>query len=64
MPAKHTTLTEEERAKRIAEAAREAEASEDPSDFERAFKNVTGAVKIAPNSLKRISRQKLSASDQ
>jgi hypothetical protein len=41
MPKKTTPpLTEEERARRIREAAREAEASNGAKDFERAFKRV------------------------
>lgn len=41
MPAKKSHLTDEERAKRIREAADKAEASNDPKVFERAFKAVT-----------------------
>jgi|GEM_PF-3880990 hypothetical protein len=48
MPAKETTLAEAERAKRIAEAARRAEASEDPADFDRAFNKVTRRKPILP----------------
>ena len=41
MPAKKSPpLTDEERAKRIREAARLAEASENPEDFDRAFTRV------------------------
>jgi hypothetical protein len=40
MPAKKEPITEAERAKRIRETAREAETSNDPSDFERAFSSV------------------------
>jgi hypothetical protein len=38
-------LTEAERAKRIREAARKAETSNDPADFERAFAVVSRAPK-------------------
>ncbi len=37
MPRKTHTLTDEERAKRIRETAREIGTSNDPEDFERAF---------------------------
>ena len=40
MPAKRAQLTDAERAKRIRETAREAETSNDPRDFERAFGKV------------------------
>jgi hypothetical protein len=40
MPKKKTELSEEERAKRLREAARELETSDDPKEFERAFKSV------------------------
>lgn len=40
MPAKKTTLTDAERAKRIREAAREHETSNDPEAMERAFSKV------------------------
>jgi hypothetical protein len=40
MPAKKTALTNAERAKRIHEAAREHETSNDPAEFERAFVKV------------------------
>ena len=48
MPAKQTTLTEDERRRRIREAARQVEASEDASDFEKVFKKVveTGPRKV------------------
>lgn len=51
MPRKKTVLTEEERRKRLREAAREHETSNDPKDFERAFKKVAqpSRVKTAPN---------------
>jgi len=42
MPAKKTRLSDAERAKRIRETAREAETSDDPKDFERAFEKVVG----------------------
>jgi len=40
MPAKKTTLTDEERAKRIRETAEKIGASDDPAEFERAFKRI------------------------
>ncbi len=40
MPAKQNQITDEERAKRIREAARELETSDDPKDFDRAFDRV------------------------
>jgi hypothetical protein len=40
MPAKKHQITDAERAKRIKELAREAETSNDPADFERAFGKV------------------------
>jgi hypothetical protein len=40
MPAKKTTLTDAERAKRIRAAAREHETSNDPEAMERAFRKV------------------------
>jgi hypothetical protein len=45
MPAKKNQITDAERAKRIRETALEAETSNDPADFERAF---SGVVKAAP----------------
>lgn len=42
MPKKKTVLSDEERRKRLREAAREHETSEDPKDFEKAFKKVVG----------------------
>jgi hypothetical protein len=45
MPAKKTRLTDAERAKRIREAAKELETSNDPKEFERAFGKV---VRVAP----------------
>lgn len=41
MPKKKTVLSDEERRKRLREAAREHETSDDPKDFEAAFKKVT-----------------------
>jgi hypothetical protein len=41
MPSKKTSLTEDERAKRIREAAREHETDNEPASFERAFDAVT-----------------------
>ena len=43
MPAKKTTLTDAERAKRIRETAREIGTSNEPKDFERAFGRVVKA---------------------
>jgi hypothetical protein len=43
MPAKKTTLTDAERAKRIRETAREIGTDNDPEAMERAFKKVTTA---------------------
>jgi hypothetical protein len=40
MPAKKHQITDAERAKRIREAAREHETSNDPAEFERAVKGV------------------------
>jgi ABC-type antimicrobial peptide transport system ATPase subunit len=51
MPAKKTHLTEEERRKRIRETAREIGTSDDPEDFERAFKKVVTS-KAAPSAKK------------
>jgi hypothetical protein len=46
MPAKKTTLTDAERAKRMRALAREAETDNDPASFDRAFdKVVKPAVK-------------------
>jgi len=45
MPPKKTKISEAERAKRIREAASEAETSNDTRDFERAFVAVTSAPK-------------------
>jgi hypothetical protein len=45
MPAKKETMTDEERAKRIRQTAQEAETSNDPAAFDRAFAKV---VKPAP----------------
>ncbi len=42
MPRKKTHLTDEERAKRIREAARDIGASNDPKDFDKAFKKTVG----------------------
>ena len=43
MPAKKTTLTDEERARRIREIAREIGTDEDPKSFDRAFSQVVKA---------------------
>jgi hypothetical protein len=45
MPAKKTTLTDAERAKRMRALAREAETDNDPDSFDRAFDKV---VRPAP----------------
>ena len=45
MPAKKKQITEEERRKRIRETAREIGTSDDPKNFERAFKRVTAPSK-------------------
>lgn len=50
MPAKKHQITDEERAKRIREAARELETSDDPKDFERAFKAVMDSKQPKPKS--------------
>jgi hypothetical protein len=42
MPRKQRTLTDEERAKRIRETAREIGTDESPKAFERAFEKVVG----------------------
>ena len=55
MPAKKTTLTDEERATRIRQTAREAETSNDPSAFDRAFGAV---VKPAPTPEKPSTQKK------
>ena len=48
-------LTDAERHKRFVEMARKVEASEDPKDFDRAFKKVVSAKALAPKrSAKRI----------
>lgn len=43
MPAKKHQISDEERAKRIREAAREHETSNDPKDFDRSFDRVAKA---------------------
>ncbi len=48
MPAKKTTLTDAERAKRIRKAAREHETSNDPNDLERALKKIVGDHRASP----------------
>ncbi len=47
MPRKAHTVTDEERAKRIRETAREIETSDDPKDLERAFGKVV-LPKVSP----------------
>ncbi len=41
MPKKKQVLSDEERRKRLRETARQLETSNDPQDFDRAFKKVT-----------------------
>lgn len=48
MPAKKSTLTDEERAKRIQDAAREVGTNNDPDAFDRAFRKVMKGGKKAP----------------
>lgn len=48
MPAKKSVLTDAERAKRIRESAREAETSNDPKDFEKAFGAVISSAIKTP----------------
>ena len=43
MPKKKYIISDEERRKRLREAARAHEISDDPADFERAFKKVLSA---------------------
>jgi hypothetical protein len=45
MPAKKTKLSDEERRKRLREAARDLGTSDDPKDFERALKEVVPSRK-------------------
>ena len=52
MPTKERSAAELERAKRIREAAREHETSNDPKDFERAFGNVLRAPKVSEKSVR------------
>ena len=47
MPAKKTQITDEERRKRIRETARVLETSDDPKDFEEAFKRVVKPTKTS-----------------
>lgn len=54
MPAKKTSLTDAERAKRIRETAREIGTDNDPASFDRAFKKV---VRAAPAPAKPISEK-------
>jgi hypothetical protein len=44
MPAKKTVLTDEERAKRIREAAREIGTNNKPKSFDKAFKKVVPSI--------------------
>jgi hypothetical protein len=45
MPKKKHVISEEERRKRLREAARELETSSDPKDFEEAFKRVVSRAR-------------------
>ena len=47
-PKSKTTLTATERHKRFVEMAREVDASDDPKDFEKAFKRVTFGKRAVP----------------
>jgi hypothetical protein len=47
LPAKKTTLTDAERAKRIRETAREIGTDNDPASFERAFDKVVRPAQVA-----------------
>jgi hypothetical protein len=47
VPTKKTTLADSERSKRIRETAGEAETSNDPADFERAFATVARGTQKA-----------------
>lgn len=44
MPRKKTVLSDEERRKRLREAARALETSNEPKDFEKAFKKVVPSI--------------------
>ncbi len=48
MPKKKELLSDDERAKRIREAAQQAEVDNDPASFERAFAVVASAKKQEP----------------
>lgn len=48
MPAKKETLTDAERRKRIRDAAREHETSDDPADLDRALKRVAPQPSATP----------------
>ena len=48
MPAKKTTLTDAERAKRIRETAREVEADNDPATLDRALGKIIEANRQSP----------------
>lgn len=48
MPKKKTVLSDEDRRKRLREAARDHETSDDPKDFEAAFEKVVLPIKPTP----------------
>ncbi|MGH6870688.1 MAG: hypothetical protein ACREHE_04200 [Rhizomicrobium sp.] len=48
MPKKKHSISDEERRKRLREAGRAHETSDDPTDFEKAFKAVISPVKPKP----------------
>lgn len=49
MPAKKPKPDEKPQSERFIDAAREAGASEDPKDFERAFEKVIGGIPAKPS---------------
>jgi hypothetical protein len=53
MPRKTHILTDEERAKRIRETAKEIGTSNDPEDFERAFRRVVHSEAPPPQSVEK-----------
>ena len=57
MPKRKTVLTEEERRKRLREAAREHGTSDDPKGFEQAFKRVASPHPTSSSSAKGLLRQ-------
>ena len=56
MPEKKSSLSEDERAERIRDAARKHETDDDLASFERAFAAVRAAFKSARNSIYKKSR--------